>query len=119
MVWGNVIAEETQRKVHRGQNPRHRVEWGREEGRWRAVLTPAQWPSVTGQHRASFTNEAERHLGVHSVADRIAKTGTGPGVTACHFFPGWTNYLTSLCLSFLVYEVQITVSTHRVVMRMK
>lgn len=56
---------------------------------------------------------------VSRVADRIAKAGTGHGVTACHLFPGWTNYLTSLCLSFLVYEVQITVSTHRMVMRMK
>lgn len=96
MVWGNVIAEETQRKVHRDQNPRHRVEWGREEGPWRAVLTPAQRPSVTGQHRASFTNEAERRLGVHRVAHRIAKMGTGHGVSL-PFLP-WVDKLLNLSI---------------------
>lgn len=40
-------------------------------------------------------------------------------LTACHFFPWWpwTSYLTFPRLSFLVYEIEIIVSTPRVVAR--
>lgn len=45
MVWGNVIAEETQRKLPETSESQYRGGVGkRVEGPWRAVLTPAQRP---------------------------------------------------------------------------
>lgn len=60
------------------------TEWSEEEktGAWRVVLTPAQ--VNTGPVSQM---KQTRHLSVHGVAGRIAKTGTGHGADCLPLLP--------------------------------